>query len=88
MDAKIIKVGTFDKGGCPIGWRIAPDGETDVLTIKPNGDVLIGGVMMAEMTMERQRIMAEATADFAIKWMSRMECISIAEDYMLTLGEG
>lgn len=58
---KIIKVGTFDNEGMGTGWNIDFIGVNKsvypILDLKPNGDVLIGGVLMVEMTEERKTLM-------------------------------
>ncbi len=55
----IIKVGTFTKKGWPTEWHFGAGAGPDVLDIKSNGDVLIGGVLMVEMTELRKKIMGK-----------------------------
>jgi hypothetical protein len=57
----IIKVGTFTKGGCPIGWHLNAGGVPDLLTVKSNGDVLVGGVLMVELTEQRRQIIEQGS---------------------------
>jgi len=54
---EIIKVGTFDEEGMGNGWHIDCKGAVAVniiLDLPANGDVLIGGVLMRELTEERR----------------------------------
>ena len=60
---EIVKVGTFINGGFPDGWTIIPscgeviDPESPALELEENGDVLIGGILMRELTEERKSFM-------------------------------
>jgi len=54
---EIIKVGTFDEEGMGVGWDISWDGkggDYPIVDLPANGDVLIGGVLMRELTEERR----------------------------------
>lgn len=55
----IIRMGTFDKYGTPIGWHFGGDDIPTILEVK-NGEVRIAGVLMVQMTADRKKLMAEA----------------------------
>lgn len=58
----IIKIGTWDKNGMPIKWHIncnvnELDNPIPVMTIKPNGDVLVGNIKIVPWTIARKKAM-------------------------------
>jgi len=59
---EIIKVGTFDDNGMPVGWSISwvgEGGDCPIVDLPASGDVLIGGVLMRELTDERKLSMGK-----------------------------
>lgn len=67
----INKIGTFDNEGRAVGWDIDCKGMKtgsclqSILELTPNGNVLIGGVLMVELTQERKQKMGmESMATF------------------------
>jgi len=61
---RIIKIGSFGKGGCPENWHIDPKGmpegvckKDSVVYLDPNGSVFVRGVEIVEWSDERKKAM-------------------------------